>query len=57
MAYGQKVKVKGHERTRSKVKVSINVKEKAVGLMPTSSCFISRGRYIHKLIPDARKGY
>ncbi len=36
------VKVKGHKRPRSgsKVKVTINVKEKAGGLMPTSSCFI-----------------
>ncbi len=38
------VKVKGHKRSRSKVrskvKVTMNVKEKAGGLMPTSSCFI-----------------
>ncbi len=30
----------GHERSGSKVKVNINGKEKAGGLMPTSSCFI-----------------
>ena len=38
----KRVKVKGHKRSRSKVrvKVTINVKEKAGGLMPTSSCFI-----------------
>ncbi len=28
------------QRSGSKVKVTINVKEKAVGLTPTSSCFI-----------------
>ncbi len=40
----KRVKVKGHKRSSqrsgSKVKVTINVKEKAGGLMPTSSCFI-----------------
>ncbi len=39
----KRVKVKDHKRPRSsgsKVKVTINVKEKAGGLMPTSSCFI-----------------
>ena len=34
----KRVKVKSHER--SKVKFDINVKEKAGGLMPTSSCFV-----------------
>ncbi len=40
----KRVKVKGHKR--SKVKVTINVKEKAGGLRPTSSCFtyISRSK-------------
>ena len=38
----KRVKVKGHKRSRSKVrvKVTINGKEKAGGLTPTSSCFI-----------------
>ncbi len=36
----KRVKVKGHKRSMSKVKVTINVKEKAVWFMPTSSCFI-----------------
>ncbi len=36
----KRIKVKGHKRSRSKVKVTINVKEKAGGLTPTSSCFI-----------------
>ncbi len=35
----KRVKVKGHKRSRSKVKVTINVKEKAGGLTPMSSCF------------------
>ena len=36
----KRVKVKGHKRSGSKVKVTINGKEKAGGLTPTSSCFI-----------------
>ena len=34
----KKAKVKRHKRLRSKVKVNINVKEKAGGLTPTSTC-------------------
>ncbi len=33
----KRLKVKGHKRSRSKVNVAINVKEKAGGLRPTSS--------------------
>ncbi len=38
----KRIKVKGHKGSRSgsKVKVTVNVKEKAGGLTPTSSCFI-----------------
>ncbi len=36
----KRVKVKGHKRSRSKVNVTINVKEKAGGLRPTTSCFL-----------------
>ncbi len=42
-------KFKGHKRSRSKVKVTINVNEKAGGLRPTSSCFISLLRHALKL--------
>ncbi len=33
-------KIKDHKRSRSKVRFTINVKEKAGGLTPTSSCFL-----------------
>ena len=36
-------RVKGHKRSGSKVKVTINVKEKADGLTPMSSCFVKMG--------------
>ena len=43
MSKVKRVKVRGHKRPGSKVKVTINVKEKAGGLIPMSSCFILVG--------------
>ncbi len=48
----KRVKVKGHKRSRSKIKVTINVREKAGGLRPMSSCFINsnQGMFVVSLL-------